>query len=401
VARDRDEPGQRTHTTACRSGASPLTRSPGGNHRWPQDRRAAGLAAAPGRAGLAARSPDTARSESIHTLRIVRARCVSSPGLHSCRVPCYHPNPAQCPCHPAYSDCYWPSMTGGISHVWMTEWVRLREIRKREMGLKKQAADARLRQRAEAQRLELEKREREYEEANRPYKVRAQALTKLLEDASLMIKVNLNIDSYAPGVRQAWKIQASTVLQDILGEYHSLMDEIDTLWNYTEPESGSTQDRWEKEHWRLAEGIMKAAMASYTFMNTKIQDSTIANTLDPDLMARIDHVFRVEDWTAVASLAATFVEDRFRIWAGLDQSAFGVNLMTKVLHPDTGVFPLGTAAPEREGWHQLGRGFVSSCSNVDRHRIQSRDDLRRYAVGVTWYRQLAAHANALSAWQSL
>jgi hypothetical protein len=117
-------------------------------------------------------------------------------------------------------------------------------------------------------------------------------------------------------------------------------------------------------------------------MNTKVQQSTIADTLDPDLMARVDHVFRVEDWTAVASLAATFVEDRFRVWAGLDHSSFGVHLMTKVLHPETGVFPLGIAAGEREGWHQLGRGFVSACSNVDRHRIQSRDDLRRYAVGV-------------------
>jgi hypothetical protein len=28
-------------------------------------------------------------------------------------------------------------------------------------------------------------------------------------------------------------------------------------------------------------------------------------------MARVDHVFGVEDGTAVASLAATFVEDRF------------------------------------------------------------------------------------------
>jgi Protein of unknown function (Hypoth_ymh) len=117
-------------------------------------------------------------------------------------------------------------------------------------------------------------------------------------------------------------------------------------------------------------------------MNVKVQDSTIANTLDHDLLTRVDHVFRVEDWTAVASLAATFVEDRFRVWTGLDQNAFGVNLMTKVLHPDTGVFPLGTAAAEREGWHQLGRGFMTACSNVDRHRIQSRDDLRRYAVGV-------------------
>jgi hypothetical protein len=27
---------------------------------------------------------------------------------------------------------------------------------------------------------------------------------------------------------------------------------------------------WESQHWRQAEGIMRAAIASYTFMNTKI-----------------------------------------------------------------------------------------------------------------------------------
>jgi hypothetical protein len=114
----------------------------------------------------------------------------------------------------------------------------------------------------------------------------------------------------------------------------------------------------------------------------KIQESTVANSFDLELMARVEHVFRLEDWTAVASLAATFVEDRFRTWAGLDHSAYGTGLMTKVLHPENGIYPLGTSQGEREGWHQLGRGFMGGCSNVDRHRIQSRDDLRQYALGV-------------------
>jgi hypothetical protein len=82
-------------------------------------------------------------------------------------------------------------MTGDNAYMWMTEWVRLREARKREIGLKRQAA----------------------EEANRPYKVRAQALTELLEDASPKAKANLNYVNYVPGTRQAWKIQATTVLE--------------------------------------------------------------------------------------------------------------------------------------------------------------------------------------------
>jgi len=185
-----------------------------------------------------------------------------------------------------------------------------------------------------------------------------------------------------PGATEAWKLRASTVLPEILGEYHPLADELDPLWIYKEPKEFSTKVTWARQHWREAEGILNAAITSYIFMQTRIQDSSVAKALDADLMARVEHVFRVEDWTAVASLAATFVEDRFRTWAGLDHTAFGVNLMTKVLHPDTGVFPLGVSSGEIEGWHQLGRGFMSACSNVDRHRIQSRDDLQRYAVGV-------------------
>ena len=266
-----------------------------------------------------------------------------------------------------------PSLTDTFPCVWMTEWVRLREARKREVALKDQAVDARIRQRAEADRLAREKHQREYEDTHRPYLLRIRTLVELQQEAE-----NTDPRYTSPGERKAWEVRANTALTEIVGESHPLLDDLDELCD--RPVTASQYENY--QYWQVAEGVMNAAVASYHFMNTKIQDSTIASTLDPDLIARVDHVFRVEDWTAVASLAATFVEDRFRVWAGLDQSSFGVNLMTKVLHPDTGVFPLGTVTGEQEGWHQLGRGFVGACSNVDRHRIQSRDDLRRYAVGV-------------------
>jgi hypothetical protein len=236
-------------------------------------------------------------------------------------------------------------MIGDNSYVRMTEWLQLRAAKRRDPA----------------------------------YFVRLRTLIRLRDETSEMVAAP---GFYKEGQTQAWKLRAAIALAEILGELHPLTHEIDRLWVYKTPRDSAQGMAWQQQHWREAEGILNAAITSYTFMNTRIEDSTIINTFDRDLIARVDHVFRVEDWTAVASMAATFVEDRFRTWAGLDQSAFGVNLMTKVLHPDTGAFPLGTAAPEREGWHQLGRGFVSACSNVDRHRIQSRDDLRRYAVGV-------------------
>jgi len=188
--------------------------------------------------------------------------------------------------------------------------------------------------------------------------------------------------NYRHGKQEAWKLQAATALTEVLGGFDLLADRINEIWDYKIPDKPGTQLDWEQQSWIESAGVMDTAITSYIFMNTKIQDSSISNALDADLIARVNHVLRAEDWTAVASLAATFVEDRFRTWAGLDHAAYGVNLMTKVLHPETGVFPLGVASAEVEGWHQLGRGFVSSCSNVDRHRIQSRDDLRRYAIGV-------------------
>jgi hypothetical protein len=184
-----------------------------------------------------------------------------------------------------------------------------------------------------------------------------------------------------PGDREAWEVQAVTVFTDAFGQRHFLNEDLDDLINSKTPD-GQNSLYYRGKYWRKARGIIDSAIASYNFMHTPFRDSGVANVLDSELMARVDHVFQMNDWTAVASLAATFVEDRFRTWAGLDNTSFGVNLMTKVLHPETGILPLGISPGESEGWHQLGRGFMSSCSNVDRHRIQSRDDLQRYAVGV-------------------
>jgi hypothetical protein len=70
AGRARDEPGQRTRTTACRTGASPLTASRAGNPRQPPGPHAAERAAAPGRADPGLRSTNATHSESIHTLRV-------------------------------------------------------------------------------------------------------------------------------------------------------------------------------------------------------------------------------------------------------------------------------------------------------------------------------------------
>jgi len=55
--------------------------------------------------------------------------------------------------------------------------------------------------------------------------------------------------------------------------------------------------------------------------------------------------------------------------------------MTAVLG-ENGVFPLGRTQGEAQGWHRLGMGFAMALRNVDTQRIQTRDDDKRYALGV-------------------
>lgn len=210
------------------------------------------------------------------------------------------------------------------------------------------------------------------------YFARMQALMKLRKRAIFYAKYP---GEPSAGDREAWEIEAATVLADAFGQYHSLNESMNELTGLKTP-GGQDRLYYQGRYWRQAQGMIDSAISSFIFMHTPFRDSGVAAVLDADLISRVDHVFQMEDWTAVASLAATFVEDRFRVWSGLDHTSFGVNLMTKVLHPETGIFPLGFSPAESEGWHQIGRVFMSSCSNVDRHRIQSRDDLRGYAVGV-------------------
>jgi hypothetical protein len=107
---------------------------------------------------------------------------------------------------------------------------------------------------------------------------------------------------------------------------------------------------------------------------------------DTDLWAHVKTLVEDEEWGMVASQTAIFVENQVRTWAGSPQDKNGNNLIGKALYVevfgDASDYRLGRQASEREGWRALGIGFAQALSNVDRHRIQSRDDAKRYALGV-------------------
>ncbi|WP_341728091.1 TIGR02391 family protein [Brooklawnia sp.] len=95
---------------------------------------------------------------------------------------------------------------------------------------------------------------------------------------------------------------------------------------------------------------------------------------------------RRKRWGQVASAAAIYVEDKVRRWAGSPTGKDGNKLVGKDLFlkalDANGPLPLGSQANETDGWRMLGSGMIAALGNVDRHNIQTRDDLRRYAMGV-------------------
>ncbi|SCL56492.1 Protein of unknown function (Hypoth_ymh) [Micromonospora chersina] len=107
---------------------------------------------------------------------------------------------------------------------------------------------------------------------------------------------------------------------------------------------------------------------------------------DPELWAHVKTEVEDGEWGKVASQTAIFVENHVRTWAGNPQDRNGNNLVGKNLYlevfGETSDYRLGRQASEREGWRYLGMGFAQALSNVDRHRIQTRDDAKRYALGV-------------------
>lgn len=110
------------------------------------------------------------------------------------------------------------------------------------------------------------------------------------------------------------------------------------------------------------------------------------HAFDPELWAHVKTEVEDGEWGKVASQTAIFVENHIRTWAGEPKDRSGNNLVGKQLYlevfGDSSVYRLGRQAGEFEGWRFLGMGFTQALSNVDRHRIQKRDDSKRYALGV-------------------
>ncbi|MEU4553500.1 TIGR02391 family protein [Micromonospora violae] len=186
----------------------------------------------------------------------------------------------------------------------------------------------------------------------------------------------------------SWKARTRAVFVRALGADNNLVERFDkvrySLGMFTDRTPSSAFQEATRRGVRKACELIEAALWELGLASG--EESVDEHAWDPDLWAHVKGLVEDEEWGKVASQTAIFVESHIRTWAGNPQDRSGNNLVGKQLYSDvfgdTSDYRLGRQASEREGWRALGVGFAQALSNVDRHRIQTRDDAKRYALGV-------------------
>lgn len=187
----------------------------------------------------------------------------------------------------------------------------------------------------------------------------------------------------------AWKGKVRGLLVSALGPEDHLVERFDkvsySLGMFTSSTPQSAFDGARHRGIRNACGVVDAALYQLR-LSVDEQEPADIRSFDPALWEHVKHLVEHDDWGKVASQTAIFVEDRVRTWAGDPRNSRGESLVGKDLmgrvFADESDWRLGSRAAEREGWRALATGFAQALSNVDRHRIQQREDARRYAMGV-------------------
>jgi hypothetical protein len=106
-------------------------------------------------------------------------------------------------------------------------------------------------------------------------------------------------------------------------------------------------------------------------------------TVDPELWAHVRGLVEGGDWEKVAREAAVFVETKLRDWASVAASVTGsVNVFKAAIGPTGFTLGQGGQASEQDGWRQLATGFALALRNPSGHKVSSRPDAERYALGV-------------------
>lgn len=180
-----------------------------------------------------------------------------------------------------------------------------------------------------------------------------------------------------------WRTTTRVTLERIYGSDHTLVDEFDELRYTLSMATSSTPDSaYRKARDSGIRGGISILETAIYERESLAAAPTQDDAFDAELWDQVGHLIEAEQWAQVASVTSTFLESKIREWAGLGPDDYGKHLMVRVFKPDSGKFPCGSTDGEEQGWQQLATGFVQAVSNVDRHRIQQRDDAKAYAMGV-------------------
>jgi hypothetical protein len=193
------------------------------------------------------------------------------------------------------------------------------------------------------------------------------------------------VQMYRTGDRgEGWKSRVRAVVARSLGPGNDLVSKLDeNSYGLSAWFAGTPERAWVDAFARgvnTAVGYIEAAIYELELLQGD-DEPVDQRSFDPELWDHVKDLVGSEDWGKVASQTTIFVEDKVRTWAGLNSDMYGKGLYTAVLANDAEL-RLGKNRGEWEGWRALGAGFAQAIGNVDRHRIQDRQDARRYALGV-------------------
>jgi hypothetical protein len=206
----------------------------------------------------------------------------------------------------------------------------------------------------------------------------------------------LKLEAESPAVTNggqaftAWKARGKGLLIAAFAPKHHLVESFNGVYYglmvFTENTPDSAWDEARRDGIREAAALLDAAIYELRLSIGDDSEPLDIRVYDPELWEHVKGLVQDEDWGKVASQTAIFVENHVREWAGNPTDKKGEPLYSNVLWQtilaDDSEFRLGQRSAEWQGWRSLGIGFSLALRNVDVHRIQRRDDAKRYAIGV-------------------
>lgn len=209
-------------------------------------------------------------------------------------------------------------------------------------------------------------------------------LTDLRQQSSLPWVLEFGAES------QTWIYSVRSVLSRALGSDSHLVAAFDQVRFYTGPAPVSAYtDRAELEQKR-AEAYQRGVNNVRAIIDAALfelqsggGDATkpSGSNIDAQLWEHVRKLVESADWPNLPAAVAIFVETKIRAWGEFGRDTYGKVLYQKAF-ADDGELRLGGARSEWEGWRALATGLATAVGNSDRHHVQQRDDMERYAMGV-------------------